>query len=186
MPAARGMRLRRNHGHARPAAGRLACESEAHPAARAVADVSNRVEWLAGSAGRDQHPQAVERQRAFRFRRPARSLRAAAVARGSRPTPHSPREASAPSPGSITRAPRSRRRAGSLGGRVLVHAVVHRRRDHDRRRTGEVGGADEVVGRAGRELGDRVGARRSDAVDVTAVDQFEWLIGSWSGRGSPG
>ena len=58
-----------------------------------------------------------------------------------------------------------------LGGRMLVHAAVHRRRDHDRavrrqRRRGE-----QVVGMAVRELGQGVSARRRDQVHVRPLDQ---------------
>ena len=109
-----GVRVERgvgcDHRHGRAPARRLGGQREAHPAARAVADEAHRVERLARAARRDQHPHAVERAAA---RRPATISIASRIAAGSarRPTPHSPREASGPVPGSITCTPRSRSRS---------------------------------------------------------------------------
>ena len=66
---------------------------------------------------------------------PATISIAARIAAGSasRPTPHSPRDASWPVPGSITCTPRAAQHLEvGLRGRMLVHAVVHRRSDQHR------------------------------------------------------
>src|SRR6185436_5241973 len=59
------------------------------------------------------------------------------------------------------------------GRRVLPHVVVHRGRDDHRAAGGQRGGGDEVVGQAGGELGQRVGRRRREQVDVGVGDQLE-------------
>jgi hypothetical protein len=56
---------------------------------------------------------------------------------------------------------------------MLVHRVVHRRREHERAPAGERGGRQEVVGRAGGELGHGVGARGRDEEDVGGLDELE-------------
>ena len=91
--------------------------------------IAHRVERLARPAGGDQHPHAVERPRRARRRTISIASRIAAGS-ASRPTPHSPREASGPVPGSTTCTPRARSVSRfACVARVLVHAVVHRRRD---------------------------------------------------------
>jgi hypothetical protein len=56
---------------------------------------------------------------------------------------------------------------------VLVHRVVHRGREDERPAAGERGGGEQVVGRAGRELGQRVGAQRRDDEHVSGLDELQ-------------
>ncbi len=51
------------------------------------------------------------------------------------------------------------------GGR-FPHAVVHRRRQGDRRRRGEAGRGQQIVGEPGRETREEVGARRRDQEEI--------------------
>ena len=67
----------------------------------------------------------------------------------------------------------AQRRQVRLGRRVGVHAVVHRRGDEPRRRAGEEGGGQHRVGRARRELGERVGRGGRDQIGVAAAGQLE-------------
>ena len=99
---------------------------------------------------RDQHSQAVPRPARRRGAAP-RPRRAGAQATGSLPTPYSPREASAPSSGSITAdAALAQGRQVRLRRRVAVHPVVHRRGDSARRGAGEERGGEHRVGDARR------------------------------------
>ena len=84
---------------------------------------------LARAAGADQHPEAVPRARRGAAARP-RPRAAGAPGRGAARRRARRARRAAPRPGSITCTPRSRsvREVGLRGG-VLVHAVVHRRRD---------------------------------------------------------
>ena len=100
---------------------------------------------------------------------------------GRRPAPCSPREASAPVSGSITRiAALAQRRQVRLGRGVGVHAVVHRRSDGARRGAGEEGGGEHRVADPRGELRDRVGRRRRDEVGVGVARRRR---GGRSGRG---
>ena len=82
---------------------------------------------------------------------------------GSRPIPHSPGDPSAPVPGlEHDRAALAQRGEVGLRRGVLVHRVVHRRREHERPPARERRRAEQVVGLAGCELGHRVGGRGRD------------------------
>ena len=121
-------------------------------------------------------------------RAPARRRRAPARARPGARRPPRPSRPARPTPGSTTITPRSRSvlQVG-LRRRVLVHAVVHRRRDHQRTGGRERAAAQQVVGEAAGELGDRVrpsaGAIRYTSALATSS---RWLSGSCVGGGWPG
>ena len=118
---------------------RAACSASARPMRPLERLPMKRTESIGSRVppARHQHPQPVPRP----ARRAGSSASTSASSRsgeGSRPTPYSPREASAPSSGSITRMPRSRsvaRFAWVAASRV--HPVVHRRGDGARSRAGQ-------------------------------------------------
>ena len=103
------------------------------------------------------------------------------------PCPTRPWTPAGPVPGGTIRAPRARRRSRfSRVAGVLVHAVVHRRRQHERRGACERRAREQVVGDACGELRDRVRGCRRDAEHVAAADQLEVRDRRVIGRGSPG
>ena len=116
---------------ARAAARGLGGEREPHPAAGAVADEAHGVERLARAAGGDQHAHAVERPRRAagdhldrledrgRLGQPADA-------------PLAPRRELARAGLDHVHAARAQRLEVGLRRGVLVHAVVHRRRDQHR------------------------------------------------------
>ena len=102
---------------------------------------------------------------------------------GSRPRPCSPREASAPSSGSITvDAALAQRREVGLGRRVGVHAVVHRRGDQARRRAGEEGRSSPSSRRCRRPAWRWCSPRRArPGRRRRCAATSRWPIGSCSG-----
>ena len=95
-------------------------------------------------------------------------------ARRGGPTPHSPFEASAPVPGSITCTPRSRRSSmfAWVAGCAYMWLFIAGATSTGLR-AGQIGARQQVVGVAVGELRDRVGGRRRDAEAVAAPDQLE-------------
>ena len=163
---------------------RLGRDGDSHAARGAVAHVAHRVDWLARTAGRDQDLEPVERARG--------EAGAADRLFDRRQDLGWLGEASDPelAPGSeLARARRddagaARRERVEVGLRcgVLVHLVVHRGRDHQRRWAGECCAREQVVGYAVGELGDGVGRRRHDRVDVSPAHQLEVRNGRVIGR----
>ena len=128
--AARQRDVGRDDRHPGAPPRRLRGEREAHPAAGAVAEVAHRVERLACPARGDQHAQAVERARrpgAGRQLDRGQQLGAARRA-GPRPTRRARRARPCRGPPRARRARAASRRFACVAG-MLVHAVVHRRRD---------------------------------------------------------
>jgi len=72
------------------------------------------------------------------------------------------------------------------GRRVLVHAIVHRRGDHERAAGGERAAAQQVVRQPGGELGDRVRRRRRDHVHLGVAHQLQMAERLMAGQGLPG
>ena len=156
-------------GHLSAAACGRVGQRQAHPSAGAIADVAHRVDRLPCPAGGDQDAQTVPRPPPAAWPRPGR----AALRLGSRPTPCSPRDASAPSSGSITLMPRSRsvaRLAWVAASRTCGRSSPERRA---RRRAGQERRRHHRVGDPGRELGDRVRRGRGDQEGVGVRDHLE-------------
>ena len=93
---------------------------------------------------------------------------------GSLPTPCSPREASAPSSGSITVMPRCRSvaRLACVAASRYIRSFIAGATSRGAV-AGEEGGGDHRVRDPGGELGDRVRRRRSDQVGVRVGDHLE-------------
>ena len=164
--------VRRDHRHGRPAPRRLRGQREAHAPAGAIADVAHRVERLTGPAGGDQHAHAVQR--------PRRAAGDHLDRLEDRGRLGQPADAPLPARRELAGARLDHVHAARVQGLevglrrgVLVHAVVHRRRDQHRRGAREVGGGQEVVGLSRGKLGDRVRGRRCDAVGVAARGDLE-------------
>ena len=104
--------VRADERHLGSAAGGLLGERQAHAPRRAVAHVAHRVDRLARAAGRDQHPQPVERARRERRRLERRLDRGEHVGRVGQPA-GAPLALRGQPPGA--RAGRSARRASAAG-----------------------------------------------------------------------
>ena len=67
----------------------------------------------------------------------------------------------------------AQRREVGLGGSVLVHVVVHRRRHQHGTAGGERAGAEHVLRQPRRELCNRVGRGRRDQVHLRALHELQ-------------
>ena len=146
--------VRRDQRDVRPARRGLLRQRHAHPPGRAVADVADRVDRLARAAGGDQHPQAVERPRAKTGAEPGSRPRprpGSPPARPAGPPPTRPCEASGPVPGGDDRGAAQPQRldVSRVAGWSHMWLFIAGR-DHERRRAGERGAGEQVVGVARR------------------------------------
>ena len=159
-------------GHLGAERGGLLGQREAHAPGAAVADEAHRVDRLARTAGGDEHLQAVPGAPARRDD----GLDGGQQVRRLGQAPDAPLVPGAQRAGAGVdddHAALAQEREVGLRGRVLVHVVVHRRRDEDGAGGGQRGRGQQVVGQAVGQLGDRVGGRRRDQEGVGVADQLE-------------
>ena len=139
-------------------------------------DVAHGVDRLARAAGGHQHAQAVERARreVGAGQRPARSRRGSRPARPGGPRPTRPSTPARRCRGRrpARRARRSLARFARVAGCSYIWSFIAGATTQ-RRRAGQRGAGEHVVGQAGGELGQRVGGGRRDREGVRAAHQLQ-------------
>jgi hypothetical protein len=148
-----------HQSHARPTAGGLRRDGEAHPARRVIAEEPHSVDRLVRGARRDHDRGAGEVARTDGRGHHRGDL----VGLGHPPHPLVARRERPLGRPDDHGTPATQRGQMLLGTGVVPHARVHRRGEHEWAARFEQGGGDQVVGESERELRDDVrGGRRDD------------------------